>query len=182
MHAVELDGAAPTRDVVHVATRALGRSGPDAAGPYPAPVAWCTVTRLDPKRVARWRVDRSKSEPVRHRHLHSYEPPNLSAAILASAEVWDPARGWRKTGALTEPRAQSEAVELRDGPRARHRRDSAYLRSRLRHSDGSQERPIARARLDGDMVTSRRALASSHADGPGEVLTLQRRSKTVVCW
>ena len=60
-------------------------------------------------------IDRSKSEPMRHRNSHSYEPPKLSAALLASAEVWDPARGWHKTGSLLEARAQPQAALLQDG-------------------------------------------------------------------
>jgi len=60
-------------------------------------------------------VDRRKSEPVKHRRSHSYEAPKLSAAMLASAEVWDRAHGWRRTGSLQDPRAHSKAVLLRDG-------------------------------------------------------------------
>jgi len=59
-------------------------------------------------------VDRSKFEPMRHRLSHSYEPPKLRAAMLASAEVWDPGRGWQKTGSLLESRAQPQAVLLHD--------------------------------------------------------------------
>ena len=60
-------------------------------------------------------VDPSKFEPVRHRHSHSYEPPKLSAAMLASTELWDPALGWRNAGAMLEPRARPRAVLLKDG-------------------------------------------------------------------